>query len=45
MAWFKFDHEKEGLRKTLKAYEEVALKYVWSLGEEGVGSGKTLSSS
>ncbi len=41
MAGFKFDHEKEGLRKTLKEYEEVALRYVWSLGEEGVGSGKT----
>jgi predicted transcriptional regulator len=41
MVGFKFDHEKEGLRKTLKEYEEVALRYVWSLGEEGVGSGKT----
>jgi predicted transcriptional regulator len=41
MAGFKFDHEKEGLSKTLKKYEEVALKYVWSIGEEGVGSGKT----
>jgi predicted transcriptional regulator len=41
MAGFKFDHEKEGLGKTLKKYEEVALRYVWSMGEEGVGSGKT----
>lgn len=41
MAGFKFNHEKEGLRKTLKEYEEVALRYVWSMGEEGVGSGKT----
>lgn len=41
MAGFKFDHEKEGLSKTLKEYEEVALRYVWSIGEEGVGSGKT----
>jgi len=41
MAGFKFDHEKEGLGKTLKKYEEVALRYVWSIGEEGVGSGKT----
>ncbi len=38
MAGFKFDHEKEGLRKTLKEYEEAALKYVWSTGDEGVGS-------
>jgi len=41
MAGFKFDHEKEGLSKTLREYEEVALRYVWSIGEEGVGSGKT----
>ena len=41
MAGFKFDHEKEGLNKTLKEYEEIALRYVWSVGEEGVGSGKT----
>jgi len=41
MAGFKFDHEKEGLSKTLKEYEVFALRYVWSIGEEGVGSGKT----
>jgi len=41
MAGFKFNHEKEGLGKTLKEYEEIALRYVWSIGEEGVGSGKT----
>ena len=41
MTGFKFNHEKEGLRKTLKEYEEVALRFVWSTGEEGVGSGKT----
>ncbi len=41
MTGFKFDHEKEGLNKTLKEYEAVALRYVWSIGEEGVGSGKT----
>ncbi|NQT07545.1 BlaI/MecI/CopY family transcriptional regulator [Candidatus Bathyarchaeota archaeon] len=41
MAGFKFDHEKEGLGKTLKEYEEFALRYVWSIGEKGVGSGKT----
>ncbi len=40
-AGFQFDHEKKGLGKTLKEYEEVALRYVWSMGEEGVGSGKT----
>ena len=41
MASFKFDPSKHGLRKTLKEYEEVGLRYVWSLGEKGVGSGKT----
>jgi predicted transcriptional regulator len=41
MASFKFDPSKQGLRKTLKEYEEIALRYVWSLSEEGVGSGKT----
>ena len=41
MASFKFDHSKHGLRKTLKEYEEVGLRYVWARGEKGVGSGKT----
>ncbi len=41
MASFKFDPSKHGLRKTLKEYEEVGLRYVWSMGEAGVGSGKT----
>ena len=41
MASFKFDPSKQGLRKTLKKYEEVGLKYVWSQGEKGAGSGKT----
>ena len=41
MASFKFDPSKHGLRKTLKEYEEIGLRYVWSIGEEGVGSGKT----
>ncbi len=41
MTSFKFDHSKHGLRKTLKEYEEIGLRYVWSVGEKGVGSGKT----
>jgi predicted transcriptional regulator len=41
MASFKFDPSKHGLRKTLKEYEEIGLRYVWSMGEEGVSSGKT----
>jgi len=41
MAVFKFDPAKSGLRKTLREYEEIALRYIWSLGDEGAGSGKT----
>ncbi|MBL7079597.1 hypothetical protein ISS39_04655 [Candidatus Bathyarchaeota archaeon] len=41
MASFKFDPSKQELRKTLKEYEEIGLRRVWSLGEGGVGSGKT----
>ena len=40
MAVFKFDPEKRGLRKTLREYEEIAIRYIWSLGDEGAGSGK-----
>jgi predicted transcriptional regulator len=41
MPLFKFDPEKSGLRKTLREYEELALRYIWSVGEEGAGSGNT----
>jgi predicted transcriptional regulator len=41
MVVFKFNPAETGLRKTLKEYEEIALRYIWSLGEEGAGSGKT----
>jgi predicted transcriptional regulator len=41
MASFKFSPSKQGLRKTLKEYEEIGLRYVWSVGMKGVGSGKT----
>jgi hypothetical protein len=40
VASFKLDPSKLGLRKTLKEYEEIDLRYVWSMGEEGVGSRK-----
>ena len=36
---FKFDPSQSGLRKTLREWEELALRYVWSVGEEGDGSG------
>ncbi len=41
MVVFKFNPAETGLRKTLKEYEEIALRYIWSLDEEGAGSGKT----
>jgi predicted transcriptional regulator len=39
MSGFKFDPSKSGLRKTLREYEELALRYIWSVGEEGASSG------
>jgi predicted transcriptional regulator len=40
MTGFKFDPLQNNLRKTLREYEELALRYLWSIGEEGAGSGK-----
>ena len=39
MCGFIFDPSKTGLRKTLKEYEELALRYIWEIGDEGAGSG------
>ena len=39
MSSFKFDPSKPGLRKTLREWEELALRYIWSVGEVGAGSG------
>ncbi len=39
MSSFKFDTSKPGLRKTLREWEELALRYIWSVGEVGAGSG------
>jgi predicted transcriptional regulator len=41
MVVFKFNPAEKGLRKTLREYEEIALRYIWSVGDEGAGSGKT----
>ena len=38
MSSFKFDPSQPGLRKTLREWEELALRYVWSVGEEGATS-------
>ena len=40
MPVFKFDPNKNGLRKTLREYEEIAIRYIWAIGDEGAGSGK-----
>jgi len=39
MSGFEFDPSQSGLRKTLKKWEELALRYVWEVGEVGAGSG------
>ena len=39
MSGFKFDPSQSGLRKMLKDWEELALRYIWSVGEEGAISG------
>jgi len=41
MVVFKFNPAETGLRKTLKEYEEIALRYIWEVGDDGAGSGKT----
>ncbi len=38
MASFKFDPIKHGLQKTLKEYEEAALRNIWSIGKKGMGA-------
>jgi len=35
----KFDPSESGLRKTLKEYQELALRFAWEVGEEGANSG------
>ena len=36
---FKLNLSESGLRKTLREYEEVALRYLWEVGYEGAVSG------
>ena len=35
MSGFKFDPSKPGLRKTLRDWEELALRSMWDVGEDG----------
>ena len=35
MSSFKFDPSKPGLRKTLREWEELALRGMWNVGEDG----------
>ena len=41
MVVFKFNPAETGLRKTFREYEEIALRNIWEVGDEGAGSGKT----
>jgi len=38
---FVFDPSQSGLRKTLKEYQELAIRYVWDAGADGADSGQT----
>ena len=39
MCKYSFDASEQGLRKTLKEYQDIALRYLWSVSVEGAGSG------
>ena len=41
MCGLKIDPSMVGLRKTLREYEELALRYIWEKGEEGATSAPT----
>ncbi len=41
MVVFKFNPAETGLRKTLRVYQEIALRYIWYMGDKGAGSFKT----
>ena len=43
MCGFKIDPSKTGFRKILREYEEMALRFIWEVGDEGSGSGPTFS--
>ena len=43
MCGLSIDPSQTGLRKTLKEYEELALRFIWEVGDEGAGSGITWS--
>ena len=38
MSGFRFDPTQLGLRKILREYEELALRYMWEVGEDGAKS-------
>ena len=38
MSSFKFDPSQPGLRKTLREWEELALRCMWDVGEAGANS-------
>ena len=38
MSGFKFDPSKHGFRKTLREWEDFALRTIWDVGEDGASS-------
>ena len=38
---FKFYPARPGLRKVLREWQELALRYIWAQGEKGASTGKT----
>ena len=38
MSGFVFDPSERGFRKVLKEYEELELRFLWSVGDDGAGS-------
>ncbi len=41
MSFKNFNPAEKGHRKTLREYEELALRHIWDVGEEGANSGRT----
>lgn len=38
MSGFVFDPSEKGLKKVLKGYEELEMRFLWSVGDDGAGS-------
>jgi len=42
MTGFLFDPSQSGLRKTMKEYQVLSLKYIWEVGDAGANSTQTV---